>query len=66
MLTFIAGTKKIFLFEASITVLIKSFAEPLAMFSSMFAVAGATSIKSAHLDKAMWSISISSFKSNLF
>ena len=45
--------KDTFLSEAKITVLIKSFAEPLAMFSIILAVAGAIRIKSAHLDKAI-------------
>ena len=51
--TFIAGAKNIFLFDAKIIVLIKSFADPLAIFSIIFAVAGAIRIRSAHLDKAM-------------
>ena len=56
---FIAGTKKIGLFDAKITVEAKSSAEPLASLEIVFAVAGAIKIKSAHLDKAMWSISAS-------
>ena len=40
MYTFIAGTKKIGLFEAKITVDAKSSEEPLASFEIVFAVAG--------------------------
>ena len=51
ILTFIAGTKKIGLFDAKMTVEAKSSDEPLASFEIVLAVTGSTKIKSAHLDK---------------
>ena len=45
-----AGVKKISLSEAKITVDARSSEEPALNFEIVFAVAGATRIKSAHLD----------------
>ena len=47
------------LFDAKITVDAKSSEEPLASLEIVFAVAGSTRIKSAHLESAIWSISVS-------
>ena len=51
ILTFIAGTKNIFLFDANNTVDARSSAIPLLNFAILLAVAGITKIRSAHLDK---------------
>ena len=53
ILTFIAGTKKIGLFDAKITVDANYSEDPFASFEIVFAVVGTTRIKSAHLDKLM-------------
>ena len=59
ILTFIAGVKKISLSEASITDEAKASDEPVLNFEIVFAVAGATNIKSDHLESEIWSISVS-------
>ncbi len=52
-----SGHQKTFLLEANITVDAKSSEEPVLNLEIVFAVVGATKIRSLHLDKDIWSIS---------
>ena len=53
ILTFIAGTRKVSLSEARMTVVAKSSAEPLESFDIKFAVAGRTRIASAQRERVI-------------
>ncbi len=64
MRQFMAGATRMGLSAASSTAVARSSARPWAMRARIWAVAGATMMRSASRDRRMWPISVSSFRSN--
>ena len=62
--TFIAGAASVSLSVASSTVAARSSARPWAILARKFALAGATTTRSAARDSSMWPISLSSVSEN--